>query len=75
METCTFSFNGPTFRSVDTDLDVPPPAVTIFPYFLIADFSRFRSREHFMVQEIILPNAKHWLQSSDIGAVRGPPID
>jgi len=69
-----FSYTGPTSSSIDADFD-EAPIITIFPDHFLVDFPRFRSRERFLSQAIDLPSLGHLIQSGDIGAVRGLPID
>ena len=69
-----FSYTGPTSSSIDADFD-EAPIITIFPEHFLVDFPRFRSRERFLSQAIDLPRVGHLIQSGDIGAVRGLPID
>ena len=69
-----FSYTGPTSSSTGADFD-EAPIITIFPEHFMADFPRFRARERFLSQAIDLPSIGHLMQSGDIGAVRGLPID
>jgi len=69
-----FSYTGPTSSSIDADFD-EAPVITIFPDHFNAGFPRFCARERFLSQAIDLPSVGHLIQSGDIGAVRGLPID